>query len=1136
VTSSVSDTLDSLAGSRQPYLIGVRHHSPALAVAMPDLLDAAQPEVLLIELPQELGEWLPWLADDRTVAPVALSGAAKDGGSLAFYPFADFSPELAAIRWASRNDVPVRPCDLPLACRGGYSRGPSGPTPLTDALRRGITGRDSEDLWDRLVEAPAPGQSAESVRRAALMVGWAMRQDSAEVDPHDLRREAWMRRCVSQAGASRVTAVVGSFHASALLSGDSAEFETAEPQEIVTSLVPYTFDLLDSRSGYPAGIRDPEWQQAVLSASGDPVAIERITAELTVRVCAGLRTRGHPAGPAEAREVLRLAVDLARLRGLPAPGRGELIESIQTVLTHGEPVGRGRMVARAVKEVLIGNRSGSLAPGTPRSGLAPAVEAEFAELRLPGPDQHGKNVRLRLDPMRSPLDSRRQVALQRLDVLGIPYGRRVETEGIGAADALTTQWSVTWTPSTAATLPVAGIWGVTLEQAAEGRLRSFRAQEATEGGSTAVQVIRGLKAATECVLVTLTGDRLADAAAVLPASGTLRDLLTGLDLLDRLRAGHLPVSPALLDRHPELAGDLETAAVSQIEGMAGSDDTADARAIVELGQRHSSHGTGLRLSATLRDLALDGSPLMQGAAAATRVLLELDTPADLGARATSWVDTATTREARTKLGRRLAGVLTAASALLETPEALAPLMDRMESLPDKDFLDRLPALRGGFREVGPAARDRILQTVEERTGLRLDLALNVDPVVLARWVLADRAGEAAVEASGLGLPPEVASSSIVEPVVPAVPDGSLPPIIRWQLILGKRGDRPAGGARYAAALDELYGSEGGEGAAADTNRRRGGSEQPFPDVREWSEELQALFGKDIREEVLAAAAEGGRLDAALELDPDSVRPSIDLLRNVLALAGGLPESALARLRPLVARMVEELTRQLATQMRPALTGLQLPRPSRRPGGRLDLNRTLRENLASARRRPDGTVLVIPERPIFRTRSRRANDWRLILVVDVSASMEASTIWSAITASILAGVPMLTTHFLTFSTEVIDLTDRVSDPLSLLLEVKVGGGTYIAGGLRHARSLVTVPERTMVVVISDFEEGAPLAGLLAETRELVASGVKVLGCASLDDTGTARYSVGIARSLVAAGMPVAALSPQQLAKWVGDQIR
>lgn len=307
-------------------------------------------------------------------------------------------------------------------------------------------------------------------------------------------------------------------------------------------------------------------------------------------------------------------------------------------------------------------------------------------------------------------------------------------------------------------------------------------------------------------------------------------------------------------------------------------------------------------------------------------------------------------------------------------------------------------------------------------------------------------------------------------------------------------------------------------------------------MREWSEELIALFGPAVREEVLAAAAAAGRTDVLTHLDPAAARPSVDLLKTVLAHAGGLPEGKLALLRPLIARIVAELTRELATRLRPALTGITTPRPTRRPGGALDLPRTLRANLTTARRDPEGTVVVVPERPIFRTRASRSNDWRLILVVDVSGSMEASTIWSALTASILAGVPSLSTHFLAFSTEVIDLTEHVHDPLGLLLEVNVGGGTHIAAGLRAARELVTVPSRTLITVISDFEEGYPLGGLLGEVRALASSGCHILGCASLDDAGRPRYSTAVAGSLVAAGMPVAALSPTELARWVGEKVR
>ncbi|MBM7773700.1 hypothetical protein JOD54_003904 [Actinokineospora baliensis] len=1117
--------LEELVAHRVPHLIGVRHHSPALAAVVPALLAAAEPDVVLIELPEELGEWLPHLADPGLVAPVALSGADRDGGGLAFYPFADFSPELAAIRWAYRAGVEVKTCDLPLSRHGdGYRRRQARPTPLSDALRGKVTGRDGDDLWDRLVEAAAPGQSPEAVRRAALFVGWAMRAEGP-VDPFDARREAWMRQVIAETRGT-CAAVIGSYHAAGLLGGDEIAQEPASSRETITSLVPYTFAMLDERSGYPAGIRDPEWQQAVLSAAGDPAEVEAAAASVIVRICVRVRELGHHAGPAEAREALRLAVDLARLRGLPAPGRGEVVEAVQTVLTHAEPLGRGRVVAKAAGDVLVGRRTGGLAPGTPRSGLAPSVEALLAQLRLPGPADRDP-ADLRLDPLRSERDARREVTLHRLALLGVPYGEPTATTGVGGADALTTRWRATWTPATAATLPVAGLWGPTLALAAGGRLGARRADR---DGHTAQDVVTDLADAARCGLDDVLADILTDAATILPASATLPDLLSALDLLDRLRAGHLPGitgDPV----PPDLPRALETAAVAQLDGLAGSQSPADARSLVELGQRHDAHGTGLRLGVALRGLTDHGAPLIAGAAGATRVLLGLLPPQDLGDRAASLTDNATTASGRDTLRGFLTGVLAAAEPLLEAPEALTPLLDRVATLTDREFLDRLPALRAAFATVGPTPRQRITAVVEQHTGTRIDTAH--DPELLARWVRAERAALDVLAAHGLR--PGAPVTPIPAESEQRARAGDIDPTTRWRLVLGSRDEQTDGASRrYAAALDELYGMDSGEGA--DRHGVGAGRGTPFPNARDWSVELGELFGERVREEVLAAAVEGGRVEAALHLDPDAVRPSVELLRDVLSLAGGLPEATLARLRPLVARMVRELAAQLAVRLRPALTGIQLPVPSRRPGGGLDLQRTVRANLGTARRGADGRVVVLPDKPVFRTRARRTSDWRLVLVVDVSGSMEASTVWSALTAAVFAGVPSLTTHFLAFSTEVIDLSEHVADPLALLVEVRVGGGTDIAGALRHARTLVAVPERTMVVVVSDFEEGGPVGPLFAQVKELVAAGVTVLGCASLDDTGTARYSAAIAGGLVAAGMPVAALSPLELARWVGEKVR
>ncbi|MGW2638495.1 vWA domain-containing protein [Streptomyces sp. NPDC001348] len=1171
---SPDEAVTALTDPAAPYLIGVRHHAPSLAAVVPALLDAAKPDVLLVELPAELQEWLPWLAHAETLAPVALAAAPGGSGSgPAFYPFADFSPELVAVRWAARHEVPVVACDLPLADRAWGAeppeRGQAAGPGLTGALRSRLTGRPGDDLWDRLVEATAPGSPPEAVRRAALLAGWALREDAAGsggVPEVDLRREQWMRSRLADAtaGGERAAAVVGAFHAPALLSspegagrGPAVPAGTGDGPGWTTSLIPYTYALLDERSGYPAGIRDPEWQHLVLEAAGDPAALEHALTRAAVRVCASLRALGHPSGPADAREISRLAGDLARLRGLPAAGRGELVEAVQTVLAQGEPYGRGRAVARAMEQVLVGTRGGRPAPGAPRCGLAPAVEAELSALGLPGPwdGAYGEARDLRLDPLRSDLDRRRELLLRRLAVCGVPYAEAKEVVGAGGAEALTSRWEVRWTPAAAAMLATAGVRGVTPAQAAEGLLRERRRAERHEGGPTAAQALRGLGQAAECGLPDLADERLADTAEVLPQAGTLPELLAGLALLDRLRSGLLAGLRADEERTARAAAVAEAltaAAVRQVDGLTGSEDPADARALLALAQRADRLG-GIRLADALARLAADGSPLMRGAAGAVRVLLGHEDAEALGGRVASWVDTACDPGSRSALTARLTGLLTAAGQLLEAaPPALEPLLARVWELSDQDFLDRLPALRGGFDTLSPAARDRLLTGVEERLdSSHVADTGEADPAALATWTRADLAAREVLRTLGLLPPPHAeegrgpaggaaGTATSGAPGAPGAPGGDhrLAPVDRWRLLLGRRRDllpRSAGG--LATALDELYGSGRGEGSRGDLTGAggSGGREAPYPGVREWSEELAALFGPGIREEVLAAAAAAGRRDVFAELDPDSVRPSVDLLRSVLRHAGGLPEARLAALRPLVRRLVDALTRQLATRLRPALHGTALPRPGRRPGGGLDLARTLRANLATARRGPDGTVQVVPERPVFRSRARRAADWRLILVTDVSGSMEASTVWAALTASVLAGVPTLSTHFLAFSTEVIDLTDHVEDPLSLLLEVSVGGGTHIAAGLRHARELVTVPSRTLVVVVSDFEEGYPLGGLLAEVRALVGSGCRVLGCASLDDTGRARYSTGVAGQLVAAGMPVAALSPLELARWVGEKI-
>jgi Mg-chelatase subunit ChlD len=459
----------------------------------------------------------------------------------------------------------------------------------------------------------------------------------------------------------------------------------------------------------------------------------------------------------------------------------------------------------------------------------------------------------------------------------------------------------------------------------------------------------------------------------------------------------------------------------------------------------------------------------------------------------------------------------------------------VEGDPDGRFLSLLLPLRVGFGGLSAPARERLLRQLAPAlggwSGPRSSLAvLEHSPATLLAMARAERAARAALVDLALPEPLVWSEDATAAPQRAPAPVEGIPPLERWRMVLAQQRRRLSPMARRL-----MRGVDGalprGEGGGD-----LGGDEPSFPTAREWAEELSALFGERVREEVLGRAAAAGLPAAALELDPEQVRPSVELLAAVLQLRGGMPEADRARLRALARRITEQLVEALAVRAQPALSGLLSQRRTRHRTDRVDLPGVIRSNLHTARQSEDGTWRLAPERVLFRRRSRRSMDWRVILVVDTSGSMEASVIYAAMMAAIIGGLPAVEVSFLAFSTEVIDLSAHCDDPLALLLEVQVGGGTDIGKALAYARRLVRTPSRTLVVVVSDFEEGGRPGRLVHEVRSLTGAGVTCLGLAALDDRAAPRYSVPIAEMVKEAGMPVAALSPLELARWVAEQLR
>lgn len=370
-------------------------------------------------------------------------------------------------------------------------------------------------------------------------------------------------------------------------------------------------------------------------------------------------------------------------------------------------------------------------------------------------------------------------------------------------------------------------------------------------------------------------------------------------------------------------------------------------------------------------------------------------------------------------------------------------------------------------------------------------------------------------------------------------DGA-PPLMRWRLLLGEAAEPSLGGlsgdAMAAdAALEWLYGRDPDRARRGERGAGLEGSQLSTPD---WINEVHTLFPQEVIERLERDAVERYGIDEIVtNLEVlERIEPSESLLRAVLHTRHLMNPDVLAAARRLVAEVVRRIMENLATQVRQAFSGTRDRRRRSfvKIARNFDFRRTLGGNLHRwdpLRRR------LFLERPVFSSRTRRhAEQWDIVLLVDQSGSMVDSVIHSAVMAACLWNLPGMRTRLVAFDTEVVDLSDDVSDPVELLMKVQLGGGTNIARAVAYAHGLVSAPARSIIVLVSDFYEGGSEHELVRRVKALVQSGVTVLGLAALDSNATPAYDRDMAARLVREGMHVGAMTPGELAAWLADKVR
>lgn len=365
---------------------------------------------------------------------------------------------------------------------------------------------------------------------------------------------------------------------------------------------------------------------------------------------------------------------------------------------------------------------------------------------------------------------------------------------------------------------------------------------------------------------------------------------------------------------------------------------------------------------------------------------------------------------------------------------------------------------------------------------------------------------------------------------------------RWRLVLGKyaatRLQDPSGAGamgdaygRMDRALEYLYGREY-QGRGLRKEAGAGSLDPSQLTLVNWLGEVRELFPRETVEIIEKHALDRYGL-TELVTDPQTLErlePNQQLLRTLLTLRSHLKGEVLHLARRIVRQVVEEIRRKLESEVRQALAG-RLNRFRHSPMANtqnFDPLGTLRRNLKNYN--VERRQLVIEQLLFFERNSRRL-PWDVILCVDQSGSMADSVIHSAIMAGILAGLPAFCVKLVVFDTNIVDLSGEVSDPVETLMRVQLGGGTNIAQAVRYCAQLVENPHRTVLVLVTDFCEGAPPGELVRAVKQLAEARVKLLGLAALDGEANPMYDRQMADRLAACGMEIAALTPQRLAHWL-----
>lgn len=507
----------------------IRHHSPACAWHVRKVIQKYIPSSILIEGPENANRLIPVLVHPDTKPPLALYYSYRDSMGLlskekedykCYYPFLDYSPELAALKEGHEQGIPAMFIDLPYGeilaaskqgrglLKDGEKNNYNDDYLLTNneyirQLCKKTGMRSFDEFWEKYFELNGIYEDSETLFSHVFTYCRLARENTPdEVLKEDgcHGREAYMAErilskareiCSGENEPGPILVITGGFHTPGLLKlieerksqekRQNIGLKNGVDKGIVLSIpekdqsvypMPYSMEAVDALNGYASGMPFPEFYQQIWEGLGEEGPYRRAILDMIVK--AGKETRKKEGSVSTYDEICAcsMADGLAQLREKPEPGAYELLDAILSSFVKGEYNLSTDMPMQLIKKIMTGISMGVLCSG---ADVPPVIQDFDERCRQFGLKIHSTlEQEITLSIFSSQKHRQISMFFNRMAFLDTQFARKIKGPNLQRKkdrNLMREIWKYKWSAQVTSALIDVSVYGATMEEACCGILK-----------------------------------------------------------------------------------------------------------------------------------------------------------------------------------------------------------------------------------------------------------------------------------------------------------------------------------------------------------------------------------------------------------------------------------------------------------------------------------------------------------------------------------------------------------------------------------------------------------------------------------------------------------------------------------------